>query len=171
MDFFEAVQKRVAVRQYISGMSIPKEDLDKILEAARQAPSAGNLQSYKIYVIDKEKDIKEVAKFYRNQKSEFIPSSSAILFFCPDPDRANERYPEKKDHYSLQDATISQAFAILAATSLGYGSCWAGSFDARLVADFLKTDLIPAGSLIIGYPNEKPERKERKPIEELVIYK
>jgi nitroreductase len=171
MNLFQILEKRKSIRQFIPGKKIPDGDIKKILKVINLAPSAGNLQSYKVFAIkNKDKRI-GFAKFCNRQNPEFIPSSSLILVFCTNPKNAKERFGVRGENlYSVQDATIAASFAVLAATALGYGSCWVGSFQEEPVKKILRTKLLPVAALIIGFGNEDPERKARKPQEEMVEY-
>lgn len=165
MDFFKVVEKRKVIRAYIAGKKIPGKDIRKILETVSLAPSAKNLQSYKIFVVSSTADITEIYNSCYNQRSDFIRNAALILVFCKDPTRAEEIFgPRGKNLYSLQDATIAATYAILTATALGYKTSWVGNFKEEEVKKVLKTSLTPVATIIIGYSKEEPERKTRKPI-------
>ena len=81
MDFFEAVRKRRAIRAF-SNKAAEESKLGQILEAANSAPSAGNLQSYEIFLIRKDSDKAALSEAGFRQKS--ITLASAVLVFCAD---------------------------------------------------------------------------------------
>lgn len=171
MNFFEILKKRKAIRQFFPGKKIPAQDIKKILKVIDFAPSAGNLQSYKVFAICDRGKISRFAEFCSRKNPEFIPSSSLILVFCTDPRAAQERFGERGESlYSLQDATIAVSFAMLAATACGYGTCWVGAFEEEKVKKILRTKLRPVAALVIGYKAEEPARKPRKPQEEMVKF-
>lgn len=166
MDFFKVITKRQSIKKYLPGKTIPDKDINKILEMVSLAPSAKNLQSYKIFVAKDREPIEKLFPCYYNQRSDFIKNAALILIFCQDPNQAEEHFGERgKNLYSLQDATISATYAMLTATALGYGSCWVGNFETDEVQKVLKTTLIPVASIIIGYPDENISRKKRKPLD------
>ena len=171
MDYFELLKKRKAIRQFEADKTIPKKDIDKIVEYTNLAPSARNLQGYKIFIIQKKAIIKIFPCFY-NQRSDFIKNASIILIFCLDPEMSEKQFGERgKNLYSLQDATIAATFAMLTATALGYATCWVGNFDELEVKRVLKTSLRPVASIIVGYSKENPNRPERnkaKTISEII---
>ena len=165
MDFLEVVNKRKAVRKYLPNKKIPPDNVQKILETISLAPSAKNLQSYKVFAVEKSGIIAQVSKACYSQKENFIQNAALILIFCTDSDKAVEYFGERGESlYTLQDATIAATYAILAAANFGYASCWVGNFKEEEVKKILKTDLRPVAVIVIGYPNEEPERKERKPL-------
>jgi nitroreductase len=91
-------------------------------------------------------------------------------FFVPTP-RAVEKYRERGAQlYSLQDAAIAYAFAMLAATAQGLSTVWIGAFDPEAVRKLIgaPVGITPVAILPIGYPAEQPELTTRRRLEELV---
>lgn len=171
MNFFQVIQKRKAIRKFLPGKSIPKEDVQKILETINLAPSAKNLQSYKVFVAKDKQSIKKISFICYNQKEDFIRNAALILVFCIDPKKAEEDFGERgRQLYTVQDASIAATFSILTATALGYGSCWIGNFREEEMKEFLKTNLKPVSVIVIGYPDEDPPQKPRKPLKELAKF-
>lgn len=168
MEFFEVVQKRKAVRSYKHGKRIPDRDIEKILQTISLAPSAKNLQSYKIFTIENKISIEGIFNSCFSQRSDFIKNASLILVFCEDPRVAIETFGERGKMYALQGATIAASYAQLAATALGYQTCWVGNFREDQVKKVINTDLTPTSLLIVGFGNENPERKPRKSLSDLV---
>lgn len=159
------VDKRKSVRSYIAGKTIPKKDIDKILQTVSLAPSAKNLQSCKIFVADNYTSVNKIFPCFFNQRPDFIKNAAVILVFCTNPKQAEEYFGERgKTLYALQDATIAATYAVLAATALGYASCWVGNFKEDEMQKALNTDLRPIAAIIIGYSQENPERQPRKPL-------
>ncbi|MCS7304786.1 MAG: nitroreductase family protein, partial [Thermoguttaceae bacterium] len=61
MDFFELLNRRRSIRKYKSE-KIPAEVLEKIYEAIRQAPSAGNLQAYEVFLVEERGRLGQLAR-------------------------------------------------------------------------------------------------------------
>ena len=80
MDFFEVVARRQSIRSY-APRAVEKEKTDKILAAANDAPSAGNLQAYEIYVVRKREHLSGLAAAALSQ--DFIAQAPAALVFWP----------------------------------------------------------------------------------------
>jgi nitroreductase len=160
MDIFEVIEKRRSVRKY-EGRDIADDDLRKILEAARLAPSAYNAQEYKIFVV-KEKQKKEVLASAVAQP--FIAQAPVILAgIALNPDRK---------YYAI-DIAIAFDHISLSATALGIGSCWIGAFGNEQIKEIIGA---PENSKVVilmplGYPADKPIPKMRKSFDELVEYK
>ncbi len=170
MKFCELLEKRKSIRTYTNA-PIEKEKLDKIIEAAFSAPSAGNLQAYKILIVKNEK-IKK-ALYYACLEQNSILSAQIILVFCTDKEQSAKKYGTRGENlYCLQDATIAAAYAQLEITNLGLGSVWIGAFEDKKVAEILKIESgkIPIAIIPIGYPveNEKARERIRKAKNEMV---
>jgi len=146
MDVFEAIQKRRSIRAYEKA-AIPKEKIEKILEAARLAPSAMNIQPwYFIVVTDAEKKEK-ISKSGRF--AGFLKETPVVIVGCGDS-RASPKW-------HVVDVSIAMQNMVLAATGEGLGTCWIGSFDEKLVKDILN---IPehykvVALLAVGYLRKK----------------
>ncbi|MFO8051585.1 MAG: nitroreductase family protein [Thermoplasmatota archaeon] len=150
MEFDAVIQKRRSVRSYTS-YAPSDRDLEKIVHAAQQAPSAGNLKARKMFTIKSSTRIRQLMEGALHQK--WITEAPYVMLFCADH-RAIESYGERgKDLYSVQDATIAAAFAMLKATDLGLATCWVGAFDEKSISDAagLPPYLRPVAILTLGY--------------------
>ncbi len=167
MDFFDVLRARRSVRTF-SSRPIEAEKLQRILEAANSAPSAGNQQSYEIYTVQPVK--KRAALSQAAGAQGFVLGAPLSLVFCAHPARAAE-YGERGERlFAVQDATIACAFAMLAAAAQGVGSVWTGAFDPAAVRRVLGApeDLLPVAILPLGYAAGAGDERTRRPLEELV---
>ncbi len=165
MEFFEVIQKRQSVRAYTTQVIEP-DKVQKVLDAANRAPSAGNKQAYEIFAVTSREALCALAQ--GRAYFEVIPLA---LVFCAHPARAAEKFGERGAKlYCVQDATIACAYAQLAATTLGLSSVWIGRFDEDAVRRAIgaSADLLPVAILPIGYAAETPEIKPRRALEDLV---
>ncbi|MEM4221833.1 MAG: nitroreductase family protein [archaeon] len=168
MEFFEVLEKRRSVRKF-KEKEIPSEILEKILYSSNLAPSAGNLQAYKIYVVKDKETKKEIADAAYGQ--EFIAEAPIVLVFCAVPEESSWKYgPRGEKLYCIQDATIVCAYAQLAATALGLGSVWVGAFDEERIKKIIGTENIPVAVLPVGYPDEALKKRKRKDLNEIVKF-
>ena len=168
MEFFEVLKQRHSIRNY-SSRPVMQERLDHVLAAANSAPSAGNYQSYEIYVVTKVKQRAALAKACEAQG--FVLVAPVALVFCANPSRCVHEYGSRgKSLYAMQDATIACAYAQLAAAAEGLGSCWVGAFDPAEIRDLLGAPkgLVPVAILSVGYPSGKAEIKGRRKLSEIV---
>ena len=158
MDIFEVIRTRKSVRKY-KPEPIPHEKLKMILEAAQLAPSAGNRQPWRFVVVHNADKKKEIAKVAKNQT--FLADAAVIIAAVGDPE-ISERWHDK-------DVMIAVEHMVLAATSLGYGTCWIGAFDENEVKKLLKIPkkLKLVVLLPMGVPDETPQTRPRKEVTEI----
>ncbi|CAK0740874.1 putative NADH dehydrogenase/NAD(P)H nitroreductase AF_0226 [Gammaproteobacteria bacterium] len=172
LDFFATVRHRHSVRRYHADLPVEPEKLHAVLEAACAAPSAGDLQAYRIVVVNRQEERDALRRASGDQP--FISEAPVCLAFCADSRRSAVRFGDRGAHlYALQDATIATAYAQLAIVAAGLGSTWIGYFNEseviRLLA--LEEGIVPVALLSIGYPAELPEPTARRPLGEVVNYR
>jgi len=169
VDFFEVVHRRQSVRKFTL-QAVEDDKLNQILEVVNRAPSAGNLQAYRIFVVKDPKTRQVLSQATGNQ--ECITQAPVVLVFCAEPMRSAARYGARGEQlYCIQDATIACNYAQLAATALGLATVWIGTvFDPETIRETLgiKEGLWPIALLPIGYPAESPKYTSRRPLTELV---
>src|SRR4030042_6901255 len=104
MEFVDLVKNRHSIRAF-QEKEVEPEKLEKTLNAANRAPSAGNLQAYKICVV---KDRKVREELSRAANQEFLAEAPVILVFLADPAQSAQKYGSRGEKlYSLQAATIA----------------------------------------------------------------
>jgi nitroreductase len=168
MEFYDVLRERHSIRAFQEKAVDPKS-ARRIVEAAMSAPSAGNLQSYKIYIVsDKEA---KAALVGATDYQEFIGSAPFVLVFCADQRRSESKYELRGfELFSVQDATIACAYAQLAAAAEGLGSVWVGGFDPLEVSRIIHAMgfEVPVAILPVGYPAAEAEESTRRPMKEMV---
>lgn len=168
MEFFEVINKRRSVRQFKND-PIPEEHISQILEAAHLAPSAGNSQCARFYVVKDEEIKKHLATDAGHQL--FIAQAPVAIVIVADLDAVGKGYGERgRSTYALQDTAVAAENILLAATALGYGSCWVGAFDEMVATKILDlpATLRPVAILPLGISNEPTTRvPPRKKIEDV----
>lgn len=167
MDFFEVVKDRYSVRGYES-TSVEPEKLKAILEAARVAPTASNRQAFRIIVIDTTANRDKLTAIYNR---EWFTEAPLVVGVCSLPGETWVRGDGK--NYSDVDAAIVMDHIVLAATALGLGTCWVAAFDASAAKELLDLDdsLEPVVFTPLGYQHAGNPSRQKKSLEELVIYK
>ena len=171
-DFFTTVRHRHSVRKYQPDMPVETEKLHAILEMACAAPSAGDLQAYRIVVVRDPAERQALAGAASAQT--FIAEAPVCLVFCADPARSAQAFGERGARlYALQDATIAAAYAQLAIVAAGMASTWIGYFDEAQVRAVLGLEpgLVPLAMLSLGYPAELPEPSTRRRLDEVVTWR
>lgn len=150
----QTMWKRRSVRKY-QDVELPEEDLNLILEAARRAPTGANRQNWRMVVVRDPELRKQTAEACSGQV--WMAQAPVILCMVALPGEGKVNGAIVLDH------------AILAATSLGYGTCWIGAFDAAKVKGVLG---IPADHDIVnltpvGISADEPRDRGRKAPAEL----
>ena len=125
MDFLTLAKNRFSARKFASG-NIPKEDIDKIIEAGLCAPTAVNYQPFKIWAFE---SAAAKEKLLSCTKMKFIEPVPVIFAIGSKPDTAWVRPYDQKNFADI-DAAIVTTQMMLAIHDLGYGSTWIGHFDA-----------------------------------------
>lgn len=168
MDFFEVVKNRRSMRKY-ANTPVEEEKIHEIFEAINNAPSAGNLQAYEVYVVRKPEWRQALVKAALEQ--EFLAEAPLVLVFCANPTRSVEKYAQRgTELYCIQDATIGCTFAMLAAKALGLDTVWVGAFDEQAVSAILHLppDQRPIAMLPIGYAGKTPNPRPRRALNDLI---
>ena len=122
MSAIDFILNRRSIREY-QDKEIPEDVLAKILEAGRQSPSAANRQPYHIVVVTDTKLRQELGGLL----SRFLKKAPVILVGCANPKAM------LTGKWATVDTTIALENMVLAAWSLGIGSCWVGSFNEQKV--------------------------------------
>jgi len=169
MDFFEVVERRRSVRRF-KQEAVPADDLKKILEAGRLAPSGANRQPWYFIVVRDTETKKALSVAAKNQK--FVADASAVVAAVGDPTVSAAKLPYTISSTRIpfkQDPMIAVQHMVLAATALGYGTCWIGAFTEDEVKKILKIpdSLAVIALLPIGVPDEDPAPRPRKPFAEV----
>jgi nitroreductase len=168
MDVFEAIKGRRSVRAFTS-KPVSDDDVKTILDAARQAPSAGNLQPWEFIVVRDAEIKKRLAQAALDQA--FIEEASVVIVACADESRSSPRYGSRGSTlYCIQDTAAAIQNLHLAALALGLGTCWVGAFDEAEARKLLVTpqNARPVAIIPVGYPAEKPKPRPRRPLAEIV---
>ncbi|MDE1838583.1 MAG: nitroreductase family protein [Thaumarchaeota archaeon] len=160
-SFLEFLRRRRSIRSFKEN-TIDESQINEILEAINLAPSSGGLQTFEIYRIKNKETKDKLALAAKGQT--FVAQAPLLLVFCANPSRSVERFGERSQLFSVQDATIAAAYAQLTLHAMGLSTVWIGAFDEKQVSEILD---IPKGQrpvaiLPIGYENETPKEKSTR---------
>ncbi len=168
MEFDKVIKERKATRMF-SNKELEKEKIDMILEAGRLAPTAKNLQPYKVYVV---KSLEGIKKIDMATKCRY--GAPVVLVVCGD--KENSYVKDGSPIYQM-DASIVTTHMMLKATDIGVDNIWIELFDSEVLRkEFdIPDNLVPVCLLPIGYKSKlcppSPFHNIRKDIEKLVEYK
>ncbi len=169
MDFLSLAKQRCSVRKYKKD-AVEKEKLDKILEAARVAPTAANIQSHRLLVVSSNEGLQKLGKGVNYH------GAPLAIIVCGDHANVFVRPYDKKDMVSI-DATIVANHIVFEAEDLGLSSCWLTYFEPSIIrSQFnIPNNLEPVAIIALGYADTtkaSPDRhsRDRKAVEDFVYY-
>jgi len=171
-DFLELARLRHSVRAYRT-TPVAQDQLNRILEAARVAPTAVNKQPFRLIVIRTAGREAELRRIYN--KDWFAVQPPIVIAICT---VGAETWTRKKDgrNYGDVDAAIVMDHLILAAEAEGLGTCWVAAFDPDAAREILNIPdgVEPVAFTPVGYGDPfkgwDPGKKKRKPLKDLVMY-
>lgn len=167
MNVMEAIKKRCSVRSY-QNRPVEIEKVNKILEAARLAPSASNRQEWRFVVVQDKDTRQRLMKAAKNQP--FVGEAPVIIACCAKTD--NHIMTCGQMCYPI-DIAIAIEHMALEATEEGLGTCWVGAFYEDHVKEILgiPQDIRVVELLVLGYPTmSSSAHKDRLSIEEIVMH-
>ncbi|MNN06727.1 FMN reductase [NAD(P)H] [compost metagenome] len=170
-DVINVISNRMSLRKY-EEKKISKEHLDIIIESAMRAPTAGNMMMYSVIIVEDEEKKKKISKTCDDQP--FIAKAPTVLLFLADMqrwydyfdysnvkdycERNNKKYagPGEGDFVlAIEDTMIAAQNAVIAAESLGIGSCYIGdiieNYEIHKEMFNLPKWVVPVGMLCMGY--------------------
>lgn len=162
MNVFEAIKTRKSVRKY-KPQPIPEDHLKQIMTAAQLAPSAGNKQPWRFILVKDPETKMKLGTIARNQT--WISDAGVIVAALA----MDKKSPEVYERWAEKDVMTAVEHMVLAAWELGYGTCWIGAFNEDQVKELLKVpkEMAVINLLPIGVPDQIPEPRGRKSLEEL----
>ena len=175
MDFLRLVMSRQSDRAYDKEHSVEPEKLERILEAARLAPSACNAQPWKFVVVTDRELSRKVGKAAAGLgMNKFAKDAPVHILIVEESANITSLLGGKviDKHFPLIDVGIAASHIVLAAESEGLGSCILGWFDEKEIKQLTG---IPASKrllldIIVGYPLKEKRKKIRKVKEKVISY-
>jgi len=165
MDVFEAIRRRHSYRGAYEKQPVPREDLERIVQAGIQAPSGVNAQSTSFVIVDDPNLVARVADVIEKPLLREVP---AIVVCAVD-----HRAVYQDMSFGIEDCAAAVENMLLAIAALGYATVW---IDGALRRDGRATaiagllgvpdDLEVRIVLPVGVPAEHREQKEKKPFGE-----
>jgi nitroreductase len=198
-DVFKAIADRHSVKEYHKGHKIPKETLDQLLQAAQMAPSAWNLQHWKLLVVEDDAFKEKLLPIAYNQKQ--ITDSSVVIAVLGDL-QANLNFepvfgplvqaghlpqgvmdslgaqvegayqnPQIARDEAIRNGSLLAMQLMLAAKALGYDTCPMGGFDAaRFVQEFnIPERYVPVMLISVGLAATPGRASSRLPLDQVII--
>lgn len=174
-SFLELAQARQSDRAFVAGAKIEREVLERIVEAARLAPSACNGQPWHFTVVTDEKLLSEYVKAIAGLgMNKFVKDAAALVLITLESTNFSSRIGSgiKDKNFPLMDLGIATAYMTLAAEDEGVGSCILGWFDEKRVKELAD---IPKGRRVmlvvaLGIAAGAKRKKVRKDFEKVVSF-
>jgi nitroreductase len=167
MDVMEAIHSRKSVRSYLD-KTVEQDKLNRVLEAARMAPSASNRQEWRFVVVTDPETRRRLGEEAAGQR--FVAEAPVVIAACAQTDGKIMRCGQSC--YPI-DVAIAIDHLTLAAVAEGLGTCWIGSFDPEEVRRILSIpeEIVVVELLPLGYPRDpRAVAKSRLPLETIVHY-
>jgi nitroreductase len=168
VDVLEAVRGRRSIRTFKNN-DVSPEIVEKLIDAATWAPSAGNIQSWELIIVRKPEIKRRLAEAALDQT--FIEEAPVIIVVCANENRSSQGYGIRgKTLFCIQDTAAAIQNLLLVAYSLGLGACWVGAFREEKAREILKIPqgVRPVAIIPLGYPAETPLLRSRRPISQIV---
>lgn len=170
MDAIECIMTRRSIRKFMD-VDVEKTKLGIIFEAGAHAPSSGNIQNWKFFLIRRQDLKHKIASACMQQY--WIETAPVILVIASEPDKASRYYGLRGERlYSIQNVAAAAQNMILTTHALGLATCWVGEFDEDAIKRTINMGhkFRPNVILPIGYADEIVPEPMRLRIENLVIF-
>ena len=161
--FAWVVKHRRMVRAYKSD-PVPENKIQRLLQYAVRAPSAGNLQPWEFVVVKSVEARAKLAQAAMNQTS--VATAPVTIVTCANIQRMGSEYGARGSFFSLVDTSFASVLILLGAVEQDLGACFVGSYNPEEVAKVLglPPHVRPVGLITIGYPAEQPQKPKTKKI-------
>jgi len=168
MEVLEAIKLGRSVSKFKPD-PIPEQKIQTVVNAARLAPSAENLQPWKFIVVSDEDRKRKLAGMTTNGRN--LPEAPVLLVACARLDEAVAMVGGYMNSYPV-DVGMAMAQLTLAATSEGLGTSWVFAFNEEKVRALLgiPQDARVVGLTPLGIPEELDPPSGRKHLSEILAY-
>ena len=160
MELFEAISKRASVREY-KPEPVDKALLEKLVDAARRAPTARAVEPWEFIVVQKKDTLTKLAALAAKNAPFLKKAAAALVVYCKDT------------KYYLEDGVAATENILIACASGGLGACWVAGDKKPYAADMSKLLGVPAelkliSVVSIGYPAREPKQVKNRKLEDVI---
>lgn len=155
------IATRTSIRDY-EARPVEKEKVEKMLRAAMAAPTAMNKQPWHFVVVDQRSVLDSLAD--ANPNAKMLLKAPLAIVVCGDMDKVIEG--GGRDFW-IQDASAATENLLLAAHAMGLGAVWTGAYPSEERSKAISAtlslpdNLVPLNMIVIGYPAEHPQPKDK----------
>ena len=168
MELSTAIATRRSIRRF-SPKPVAREDLKILIEAARLAPSASNLQAWRFFIVTEPDLVHKINLFSPGMSG----NPPAIIAIASDINEVKERGSSNSLIYGcIMDASMAAENIMLKAVELGLGTCAIKSYNDKAVRKLLNVPEHMRLELLItaGWPEGEPRTPKRKRLEDIIIW-
>ena len=169
-DILDVITSRRNVKYFLPKF-VSWENIAKCLDAARHAPSCGNIQNWKFIVVFQAEQKQALAEACYEQYE--IVQAGALVIVCAEIEKAERYYGLRGERlYSVQNCAAAIENMLLEAHSLGLGGRWIGGFDEEAVKSMfaIPEEVRPQAIIALGYPKDLPPKPPKYPLETVVYF-
>lgn len=169
MSVFEAARNLASFRE-CRDETIPRKVMGRVLEAGRQAPSPGNVQSIEFIVVEGEQEKEQLEQITGDERVEQAPTSVIVI---ADVERMARRVGKQKCHeFCNSEAAATVQNMRLVAAEEGISSCWITGFDSQVLGDSFG---VPSGKealgvVIFGYSDHPVQESDKFSLNTVCFY-
>lgn len=170
MELKEAIEKRRSIRKF-QDREVPPDHVIELIDAARQAPSSGNLQSWKFILIKGQTAKNHIADACFQQN--WISHAPVLIVVLGMIENVSRYYGVRGEMlYSIQNCALAAENILLRAVDLGLGGTMVSAFDEGMVKRILEIPdtMRPQAIIAIGYPGEMPPKKMLGSLESMIYF-
>ena len=170
MELQEAIKGRRSIRSF-KKQNIPEETIAQLIEAARHAPSAGNIQPWQFIIVRNPTVKNKLVESAQNQHH--VKDAPVVIVVCADEKSSSMGYGKRgKTLFCLQDTAAATQNILLTAYSLGLGTCWIGAFNEDEAREAVNAPegVRPVALIPVGIPDGTPKQRDRKTLSQITHY-
>ena len=169
-DILDLIKSRRTIKHFLPKF-LSWDNVAKIIDAGRHAPSCGNIQNWKFIVILEPAQKQQLAEASHEQFE--IAMAGALIVVCGELEKAERYYGIRGERlYTAQNCAAAIQNMLLEAQSLGLGTTWVGGFDEEAVKSIcgIPEEVRPQAIIAVGYPREVPPRPPKYPLETVTYF-
>lgn len=170
MEVYDCIKSRRSIRKFLD-VPVEWDKVSKMLDAARLAPSAGNLQAWSFLVVTNKNTIRKIAESALQQF--WIETAPIVIVVMSQPDKVAMHYGLRGERlYAIQDGAAAIQNILLMAKDQGLGACWVGAFDEEMLkrACEIPDEIRPQAIIPVGYPDEEVPEPAKYQLVSLVSF-
>ena len=169
-DILDIIKSRRTIKHFLPKF-VSWNNISKVLDAARHAPSCGNVQNWKFIVIFEPGQKQQIAELAYEQYH--IAMAGVLIVVCAEVEKAERYYGARGERlYSIQNCAAAIQNMLLEAQSLGLGTTWIGAFDEEGIKSMcgIPEEVRPQAIIALGYPKEIPPKPPKYPLETVTYF-